>query len=214
MKAFGRHMQQAAATTAGTAPAPATDAAESISSDSFKRELDRQTKRNRMKRTTANTIGVLIVVLAAAIIVSTFLISVLQIRGNSMEPTVHEGDMLIANHSTAFDQGDVVAFYYNNKVLLKRVIAFPGDWVDIDDNGLVAVNGHVIREEYVKDLALGETDIVFPYQVPENRYFVLGDNRSVSIDSRSNVIGTISDEQVIGEVLYRIWPLESFGAIH
>ncbi|HAM16110.1 MAG TPA: signal peptidase I [Eggerthellaceae bacterium] len=184
-----------------------------MSTESFKQELDRQSRRNRIRHTTATTVGVLIVVVAAAIIVSTFLISVLQIRGNSMEPTVHEGDLLIANHSTAFDQGDVVAFYYNNKVLLKRVIAFPGDWVDIDDNGLVAVNGHVIREEYVKDLALGATDIVFPYQVPENRFFVLGDNRSVSIDSRSNVIGTITEEQVIGKVLYRVWPLDSFGII-
>lgn len=182
-------------------------------SEEVRRELDRETRRRRTTRVIANTIGVFVVVIAAAIIAATFFFSVLQIRGTSMEPNIHEGDMIITTHGTNFDQGDVVAFYFNNRVLLKRVVAFPGDWVDIDDYGTVAVNGQVLQEDYVKDLALGDSDISFPYQVPENRYFVLGDNRSVSIDSRSSAIGTITDEQVIGKVVLRVFPFTTMGVI-
>lgn len=176
--------------------------------------LNAENRLARTRRNVASTVGVLVVVAAAAVIISTFFITFLQIRGTSMEPTINEGDLLITNHSTKFAEGDILAFYYNNKVLLKRVIAGPGDWVDMDDNGLVAVNGHVIREEYVKELSLGQTDIVFPYQVPEGGHFVLGDHRSESIDSRSNTIGVVTDEQVIGQVLFRLWPVNSFGAVH
>lgn len=161
-----------------------------------------------------SAIGVLAVVSAIAIIASTFFISVLQVRGNSMEPTMTDGELVIATHSSNFKQGEISAFYYNNKILLKRVIGFPGDWVDITSDGVVFVNGQMLQENYLDQHALGKSDIEFPYQVPENRYFVLGDNRGVSIDSRSNAIGTVSEEQLIGNAVFRIWPLSSFGPIH
>ncbi|MCI6574625.1 MAG: signal peptidase I [Actinomycetaceae bacterium] len=156
---------------------------------------------------------VVVVVAAVGIIVSTFFISVLEIRGTSMEPTLHEGDLVVTNHSSKFATGDMMAFYYNNRVLLKRVIGFPGDWVDIKPDGTVYVNDVKLHEDYVQGLSLGETDIVFPYQVPENRYFVLGDHRNVSIDSRSEAVGTVSEEQIVGRVLLRVWPLTALGPV-
>lgn len=156
---------------------------------------------------------VVVVVAAVGIIVSTFFISVLQIRGTSMAPTLREGDLVVTNHSNRFATGDMVAFYYNNRVLLKRVIGFPGDWVDIKPDGTVYVNDVQLHEDYVQGLSFGETDIVFPYQVPENRYFVLGDHRNVSIDSRSEALGTVSEEQIVGKVLMRVWPLTAFGPV-
>ena len=158
-------------------------------------------------------IQALIVVSAAGILVATFFISVLQVRGTSMEPTVKEGDVVIADHSNKFATGDVIAFYYNNKVILKRVIAFPTDWVDIKPDGTVWVNGEELQEDYVQGLSLGHPDIIFPYQVPEGRYFVLGDHRSASIDSRSSTIGTVSDDQVIGSVFLKVWPLKNLGTV-
>ena len=124
-----------------------------------------------------------------------------------------DGELVLATHSSSFKQGEISAFYYNNKILLKRVIAFPGDWVDITRDGVVFVNGEMVQEDYLEQHELGKCDITFPYQVPENRYFVLGDNRGVSIDSRSNAIGTISEEQLIGNAVFRVWPLSSFGPI-
>ena len=150
-------------------------------------------------------------VAAIAVIISTFFITVLQIRGASMEPTLHEGELVVASHSHDFETGDIIAFYYNNTVLLKRVIGNPGDWIDISEDGVVSVNGQELQEDYVDELALGNPDISFPYQVPENRYFVLGDHRSVSIDSRSDTIGTVADDQVVGKVLFRVWPFDRFG---
>lgn len=158
-------------------------------------------------------IQALIVVSATGILVATFFISVLQVRGTSMEPTVKEGDVVIADHSKKFATGDVIAFYYNNKVILKRVIAFPTDWVDIKPDGTVWVNGEELQEDYVQGLSLGHPDIIFPYQVPEGRYFVLGDHRSASIDSRSSTIGTVSDDQVIGSVFLKVWPLKNLGTV-
>jgi signal peptidase I len=181
--------------------------------DEIDREHDR-VKRNSSRRHAAFVVfGTIIVVAAAAIIISNTLLAVLQIRGTSMEPTITEGEIIITDRSTDFDTGNIIAFYYNNKILLKRVIAFPGDWVDIDDEGNVFVNGAQLTEDYVADLALGNTDISFPYQVPESSYFVLGDNRSVSIDSRSSAVGTVKKEQVLGKVLFCVWPLDRFGAI-
>lgn len=150
---------------------------------------------------------VCIVLVSLGIIVSTFFVSVLHVRGTSMEPMLSPGELVISSHSDDFQQGDLVAFYYNNRLLLKRVIAFPGDVVDITNEGEVFVNGTRLREDYLEDVSLGETNIELPYTVPENRYFVLGDKRSVSVDSRSTVLGAIPEEQVVGRLLMRVWPL-------
>lgn len=186
----------------------------SPSANALRDELSRVTTLDNRRRAILSAIGVLAVVSAIAIIASTFFISVLQVRGNSMEPTMTDGELVLATHSNNFKQGEISAFYYNNKILLKRVIAFPGDWVDITSQGAVFVNGELLQEDYLDHHELGKCDITFPYQVPENRYFVLGDNRGVSIDSRSNAIGTVSEEQLIGNAVFRVWPLSSFGPIH
>ena len=129
-----------------------------------------------------------------------------------MEPTLREGDLVVANHSSEFSTGDIMAFYYNNKVLMKRVIGNPGDWVDIRD-GKVFVNDEPLDEKYVQGVDTGQSDMKFPYQVPENRYFVLGDHRNVSVDSRSEAIGTVSEEQRIGRAMFIVWPLPRVGKI-
>lgn len=162
---------------------------------------------SRKARFVFRALEMIVVVAAVCILISTFFISVLQIRGSSMEPTFKDGDLVVANHSTDFQRGDVMAFYYNNKVLLKRVIGLPGDWVDIRDDGTVLVNNKKLQEDYVQGISLAGDDMDFPYQVPENRFFVLGDHRNVSVDSRSGVLGTVSDEQVLGKALFTIWPL-------
>ena len=176
-------------------------------------ELDRVTKLDKRRTAILSAIGALAVVAAIAVIATTFFISVLQIRGDSMEPTLEDGQVVVASHLGDAQQGDITAFYYNNKILLKRVVGFPGDWVDITKDGVVFVNGEMLQEDYLETTDFGKVDIEFPYQVPEGRYFVLGDNRAVSIDSRSNAIGTVSDEQLIGKAVLRVWPIQDFGMI-
>lgn len=176
--------------------------------DELKAEQARLSRLRRRRNIALAVAGSLVVVVAVGIIVSATLLTVLQVRGTSMEPTVSEGDIIVTNRSDSFTTGDIIAFYFNNKILLKRVIAFPGDWVDISKDGVVSINGKELKEDYVDDLALGTPDITFPYQVPENNYFVLGDHRSVSIDSRSSAVGTVTKEQLIGRVMFRVWPLE------
>lgn len=157
---------------------------------------------------------VIIVVSAIGILVATFFMSVLQIRGESMTPTLHDGDLVVASRHSSFQSGDIIAFYYNNKVLLKRVIGQPGDWIDMREDGTIVVNKKPLRENYVKGSKIGKTDIKFPYQVPEHRYFVLGDHRSISVDSRTKAIGTVSEDQVVGKAMLIVWPLTNFGGVH
>lgn len=157
---------------------------------------------------------VVIVVSAIGILVATFFMSVLQIRGESMTPTLHDGDLVVASRHSSFQSGDIIAFYYNNKVLLKRVIGQPGDWIDMREDGTIVVNKKPLRENYVKGSKIGKTDIKFPYQVPEHRYFVLGDHRSISVDSRTKAIGTVSEDQVVGKAMLIVWPLTNFGGVH
>lgn len=181
--------------------------------DDLRKELKRENSKKEYRRVLRNTLVVVIVVAAFAVLVSSFFITVLKVTGDSMTPTLETGDIVIAQNSSEFEVGDLLAFYYNNKVLVKRVIGSPGDWVNIDTNGDVSVNGVLIEEAYASDKSLEPTDITFPYQVPENRWFVLGDHRNVSIDSRSSVVGCVTKEQLIGKVIFRVFPFNSCGGL-
>lgn len=179
----------------------------------LEKELNRERQRSRFVKTLVSLVGTLVVVAAVAILVTTLLVPVLQVTGNSMSPTFQQGDILIAYKTDDFTTGDLIAFYYNNKILVKRVIARAGDWVDIDDEGNVYVNDVVIEEPYISEKDLGDCNIDLPYQVPESRVFVMGDNRSVSIDSRNTSVGCVSSEQIVGKIEFRVWPFEHFGII-
>ncbi len=169
---------------------------------------------DRLKASIVSTTNILIVVAAIAILVAMLFLPVLRIYGQSMNSTLHSGELVISVKGAKFKTGDVIAFYYNNNVLVKRVIANSGEWVDIDLEGNVYVNSQKIDEPYLDAKAFGEPDIDFPYQVPDGRVFVLGDNRAVSIDSRHLAVGCVTSEQVVGKIVFRIWPLTKIGPIH
>lgn len=179
----------------------------------FEAELRRLKYRDNFIKTLWSTVSSLIVVAAIAVIISTMLLPVLRVTGTSMTPTLQNDEILLCSKLGEPERGDIIAFYYNNKVLIKRVIGLPGDVIDIAEDGTVYVNGEVFDEPYVNELAFGECDIVLPYQTPESRYFVCGDNRSISIDSRSTSIGCIAEENIIGKVFLRIYPFGSFGGV-
>ena len=186
---------------------------EKRSARAAKAELDRLLFLEKYRATIRSTISILVTVAAIAILVANFLVPAFQIYGNSMAPTLTEGEIVLAVKGNEFTAGDLVAFYYNNKILVKRVIANPGDWVDMNDDGDVYVNGTLLSEPYLEEKALGDSNIEYPYQVPENRVFVLGDHRSVSIDSRNTSIGCVAEEQIVGRLVFRVWPLGMFGRI-
>lgn len=180
----------------------------------LRQELRRVKYNNKFAATLFNTVGTLVVVAAAAILVANLWLPILQVTGTSMSPTLQEGQVLMASKGHDFKTGDVIAFYYNNKILVKRVIAMPGDWVNISEDGTVYVNDIAIDEPYLKEKALGDCNIELPYQVPESKIFVMGDNRSVSLDSRNTAIGCISEEQVVGRIAFAIWPLSKIGKVN
>lgn len=182
-------------------------------SEQWEAELNRERYRNRYGRVLRSTVYSLITVAAAAILVATLWMPVLRIYSDSMTPTLVEGDIVVSVKTGDLEPGDVIAFYYNNKILVKRVIAGPGDWVDMDEDGTVYVNEEPLEEPYLQEKAFGECDIQLPYQVPESRIFVMGDHRSVSIDSRSTTIGCIAQEHIVGKLIFRVWPFADFGGI-
>lgn len=175
----------------------------------LKREQNLQTKR----RIVTSTILGLVVVAAVAVLAAVLMLPTLVISGSSMTDTLEDGDVVMTLGVSDLHQGDVIAFYHNNNVLVKRVIAGQGDWVDIDKDGNVSVNGQILDEPYVTDKALGTRDIRLPFQVPDGKYFVMGDHRATSIDSRSSQIGCVSPDDMVGELALRVWPLNRFGPV-
>lgn len=176
-------------------------------------ELKREKYRGRYWKMLRGTVAVLVVVAATAVLISNLLLPILRIYGSSMTPTLVNGNIVAAVRNGTYQRGDIIAFYYNNKILVKRVIGMPGEWVDMDDSGNVTIDGEPLEEPYLTEKALGECDIELPYQVPEGRYFVMGDHRSVSSDSRSSQVGCVSEEQIVGKLLFRLWPLDEIGPI-
>ena len=181
--------------------------------DQISEELHRVRYRSRYLATLRSTISTLIVVAAVAVLVATIWMPVLQIYGSSMTPTLEEGDVIVSLRGSKFEKGDLVAFYLGNKILVKRCIAGPGQWVDIDEDGNVYVDGTQLDEPYLTEKAFGDCNIDLPYQVPDNRYFCMGDHRSTSVDSRHTEIGCVSEEQIVGKIVFRIWPLSGFGML-
>ncbi len=181
--------------------------------EQVKKERDKIHFRGEFFKALRHVVGILLVAAAAAVLIATMFFPILRVSGVSMEPTLENGQLVILEKSGTFETGDLIGFYYQNKILLKRVIGSAGDYIDMDASGNVYINDIQIDEPYLKDKALGECDITFPYQVPEGKIFVMGDHRSKSIDSRSKLVGCVSDEQVVGRVVFRIWPLNDIGIL-
>ena len=186
-----------------------------IDLDSLPSRKQIETERKRYRRQKAynkalgGTVYVLTIVAAVAVLIATLILPVLQIEGTSMEPTLTNGDIVLLTKTTRFDRGELCGFSWNNKLLIKRVIGVPGDWIEIDTDGSVYRNGELLDEPYAQQLSIGECDLEFPFQVPAEQYFVLGDMRESSIDSRNTLIGCVSKDQIVGKVFFRIWPFKT-----
>jgi len=181
--------------------------------EAVKAEIKREKIKQLYKKLLKSTVYALIVVTAIAVLIATLILPVVQITGTSMEPGLCEGDIVVLVKSKHMQRGDLCAFYYSNKVLIKRVIGLPGDYIEMDAQGNIFVNGEVLEEPYLTQKAFGECDIEFPYQVPESQYFVLGDQRETSIDSRSTVIGCVPYDQMVGKLILKVWPFKDISLI-
>ena len=181
--------------------------------EALEAELGRTRHRENYRRVLRSTFFSLVVVAAIAVLVATLWMPVLQIYGSSMTPTFEEGQFVVSVKSTHFETGDLLAFYLGNKLLVKRCIAGPGDWVDIDEAGNVTVNDTPLDEPYLTEKALGDCDIELPYQVPDERWFLMGDHRATSVDSRNSTVGCAAKEQIVGRIIFRVWPLSEFGPV-
>ena len=179
----------------------------------LEQEVQRVRYKRRYRSVLKSTIYALVTVAAVAVLVATLWLPVMQTYGSSMTPTMNNGEIIFSVKTGKPERGDIIAFYYNNKVLVKRVIALPGEWVDIQEDGTVYINNRMLPEPYLSERALGNADIDLPYQVPDGKYFVMGDHRTTSADSRHTAVGCIGSEQIVGRILFRVWPLERFGPV-
>lgn len=181
--------------------------------EQLEQEIKRVKYRSRYRTVLKSTIYTLITVAAVAVLVATLWLPVLQIYGSSMTPTLQNGEIIFSLKTDELQQGDIIAFYYNNKILVKRVIAGAGQWVDIKEDGTVYIDEALLQEPYLVEKSFGDADITFPYQVPDGKIFVMGDHRSTSVDSRHTAVGCVAEEQIVGKIIFRIWPLDSFGSV-
>lgn len=181
--------------------------------DQLEAELEREQYKNKYGRVLRSTAFSLVVVAAVSVLIAMLLLPVLQISGTSMTESIQDKDIVVALNTSKYKTGDIIAFYYNNNILVKRVIAASGDWVNIDKDGNVYVNDELLDEPYISEKALGDCNITLPYQVPDERCFVMGDHRATSIDSRNTAVGCVSNDMVIGKILFRAWPLSGLGIV-
>ena len=181
--------------------------------EQLEQELHRERHRRSYRSTLLSTVSALVIVAAVAVLVSMLALPVLQVVGESMTPALSQGEIVVAPRGTAFQKGDIIAFYFNNKILIKRVIANAGEWVNIDPEGNVFINDVPLEEPYISEKAFGDCNISLPYQVPDGKIFVMGDHRATSSDSRNTAVGCVAQEQIVGRVVLRVWPLAEFGLI-
>lgn len=176
--------------------------------------LKNEKYKDKYRKVLMSTIYVLIIVASLSTLIATLIMPVFQINGQSMKPTINENEIVLSLKTKNLDTQDIVAFYHGNKILVKRIIAKSGSWVNITEDGNVYVNDQLLKEAYVETKSYGFVDIEFPYQVPEDSYFVLGDERETSIDSRNSLIGAISEDEIIGKVIFKVWPIKEIGKIN
>lgn len=181
--------------------------------DDIENELTRLKEKRSWTRALRNAVFTVVTVAAAAVLIAMLFLPVVRITGTSMEPNLMDGDILVGVKSGEYTTGEICCFYYNNKILLKRVIGKPGDVVDMDEVGYVYLNGERLDEPYLSERSAGISDVQFPVQIPDGKLFVLGDHRATSVDSRSTAVGLVDIDNVVGRMLFRVWPLDEFGSI-
>lgn len=181
--------------------------------DEIEGAIEERRRKRRLVRAVVSTVSGLLTLAAIVVLVATFLFPSLRIYGSSMAPTLREGEVVITRKSSAYQTGEIIAFYYNNRVLVKRVVCGPGEWFNMQRDGTVFVNGSKLEEPYLDERGYGSCDLTLPYQVPDAQYFVMGDEREVSIDSRMAEVGCVPEDRIVGRIFMRVWPLDGFGLV-